>query len=71
MKYWTSINEPNLFANMAYMVGQWASTPPSHCSVPLGNRFAGNFDVEPHDYAQHVTGTCEGHQALSRPFAIN
>lgn len=44
VKYWTSINEPNLFANMAYMVGQY---PPAHCSVPFGNCSAGNSDVEP------------------------
>ncbi|KAM7513770.1 hypothetical protein LguiA_003353 [Lonicera macranthoides] len=68
MKYWTSINEPNLFANIAYMVGQY---PPAHCSISLGNCSAGNSNVEPHGYAQHVTGTCGGHQAIPRPFAGN
>ncbi|KAK1439585.1 hypothetical protein QVD17_05405 [Tagetes erecta] len=44
VKYWITINEPNLFAEMAYEKGSY---PPNHCSQPFGNCLAGNSDVEP------------------------
>ncbi|KAK3199106.1 hypothetical protein Dsin_022521 [Dipteronia sinensis] len=44
VKYWTTLNEPNLFAEMAYIRGWY---PPAHCSVPFGNCSAGNSDTEP------------------------
>jgi beta-glucosidase len=46
VKNWISINEPNLFARMAYM---WGWYPPGRCSPPTGkvNCSAGNSDVEP------------------------
>lgn len=44
IKYWTTLNEPNLFADMAYIRGRY---PPGHCSAPFGNCSSGNSDVEP------------------------
>ncbi|XAR68369.1 Beta-glucosidase [Bertholletia excelsa] len=44
VKHWVTINEPNLFADMAYIRGNY---PPAHCSEPFGNCSAGNSDVEP------------------------
>ncbi|OAY54936.1 beta-glucosidase 18 isoform X1 [Manihot esculenta] len=44
IKYWTTLNEPNLFADMAYIRGRY---PPGHCSPPFGNCSSGNSDVEP------------------------
>ncbi|XP_075091773.1 beta-glucosidase 18 isoform X1 [Nicotiana tabacum] len=44
VKYWSTMNEPNLFAEMAYLKGVF---PPSHCSPPFGKCSSGNSDVEP------------------------
>lgn len=44
VKHWATINEPNLFAEMAYERGVY---PPARCSVPFGNCTVGNSDVEP------------------------
>lgn len=44
MKYWITINEPNLAAEMAYEKGTY---PPSRCSQPFGNCLGGDSDVEP------------------------
>nr|GMD51400.1 beta-glucosidase 18-like [Ipomoea batatas] len=44
VKYWITINEPNLFAEMGYERGLY---PPAHCSPPFGNCSVGNSDVEP------------------------
>ena len=44
VKYWTTINEPNEFTEMAYV---WGLYPPAHCSPPFGNCFSGNSDTEP------------------------
>ncbi|GAV82981.1 Glyco_hydro_1 domain-containing protein [Cephalotus follicularis] len=44
IKYWATINEPNLFSQMAYVRGWY---PPAHCSQPFGNCSAGNSDKEP------------------------
>ncbi|KAK3020623.1 hypothetical protein RJ639_047844 [Escallonia herrerae] len=44
VKYWMTINEPNLFANLAYMDGKY---PPGRCSLPFGNCSVGNSDIEP------------------------
>ncbi|KAJ9551455.1 hypothetical protein OSB04_015500 [Centaurea solstitialis] len=44
VKYWITINEPNVFVEHAYKRG---SFPPSRCSEPFGNSLAGNSDVEP------------------------
>lgn len=44
VKYWATINEPNLLSEMGYVRGWY---PPAHCSAPFGNCSAGNSDVEP------------------------
>ncbi|PIM97923.1 Beta-glucosidase, lactase phlorizinhydrolase [Handroanthus impetiginosus] len=44
VKYWITINEPNLFSELAY---ERASYPPARCSPPFGNCASGNSDVEP------------------------
>ncbi|XP_011098339.2 beta-glucosidase 18 [Sesamum indicum] len=44
VKYWMTINEPNLFAEMAY---ERATFPPARCSPPFGHCASGNSDVEP------------------------
>ncbi|KAL7583564.1 hypothetical protein Lser_V15G45353 [Lactuca serriola] len=44
VKYWTTINEPNLFTDLAY---RWGIYPPSRCSEFFGNCRTGNSDVEP------------------------
>lgn len=44
VQYWTTINEPNMFAEMAYVRGVY---PPAHCSRPFGNCSVGNSDTEP------------------------
>ncbi|KAK9069083.1 hypothetical protein SSX86_013199 [Deinandra increscens subsp. villosa] len=44
VKYWMTINEPNVVAQMAYEKGEF---PPNHCSQPFGNCLAGNSDIEP------------------------
>ncbi|KAA8523860.1 hypothetical protein F0562_010283 [Nyssa sinensis] len=44
VKYWTTINEPNVFSEMAYIKGKY---PPARCSAPFGNCSVGNSDLEP------------------------
>ncbi|KAM0004872.1 putative beta-glucosidase [Helianthus debilis subsp. tardiflorus] len=44
VKHWITINEPNLFTQMAYKNGKY---PPARCSPPFGNCSAGNSDIEP------------------------
>ncbi|KAG8364973.1 hypothetical protein BUALT_Bualt18G0054200 [Buddleja alternifolia] len=44
VRFWSTINEPNLFAEMAY---EWATFPPARCSPPFGNCANGNSDIEP------------------------
>lgn len=44
MKYWATINEPKLFAELSYTNGLY---PPHHCSPPFGNCSSGNSDIEP------------------------
>lgn len=44
MKYWMTINEANLFSDMAYLRGLY---PPARCSAPFGNCSHGNSDTEP------------------------
>ncbi|MCD9642764.1 hypothetical protein HAX54_029775 [Datura stramonium] len=44
VKYWATINEPNLFSELAYMKGTF---PPAHCSPPFGKCSSGNSDTEP------------------------
>ncbi|XP_076925519.1 beta-glucosidase 18-like [Bidens hawaiensis] len=44
VKYWVTINEPNMYIYLAYEFGTF---PPSRCSEPFGNCVNGNSDVEP------------------------
>ncbi|KAL8230188.1 hypothetical protein R6Q59_000461 [Mikania micrantha] len=44
VKYWITINEPDLYAELAYELGVF---PPSRCSEPFGNCLDGNSDLEP------------------------
>ncbi|KAL2247540.1 UNVERIFIED_CONTAM: Beta-glucosidase 18 [Sesamum indicum] len=44
VKYWMTMNEPNVFAEMAY---ESAMFPPARCSSPFGHCAGGNSDVEP------------------------
>ncbi|KAK4714770.1 hypothetical protein R3W88_020677 [Solanum pinnatisectum] len=44
VKYWATLNEPNLYMEMAYLKGVF---PPSHCSPPFGKCSYGNSDIEP------------------------
>ncbi|XP_048442890.1 beta-glucosidase 18-like isoform X1 [Pyrus x bretschneideri] len=44
VRYWVTINEPNLIADLAYIRGIF---PPARCSPPFGNCSTGNSDVEP------------------------
>ncbi|GKB41304.1 beta-glucosidase 18-like protein [Tanacetum coccineum] len=44
VKYWITINEPNLVAEMAIEKGKY---PSSRCSQPFGNCLGGDSDVEP------------------------
>nr|QJC44969.1 beta glucosidase 6 [Stevia rebaudiana] len=44
VKHWITINEPNLFSQMAYQIAKY---PPARCSQPFGDCPAGNSDIEP------------------------
>nr|BAO04172.1 hypothetical protein [Delphinium grandiflorum] len=44
VKYWITINEPNLFATNAYMYGTY---PPGRCSAEFGNCPSGDSNTEP------------------------
>ncbi|XP_076925517.1 beta-glucosidase 18-like, partial [Bidens hawaiensis] len=44
VNHWITINEPNLFTQMAYQKGKY---PPARCSQPFGDCAAGNSDTEP------------------------
>ncbi|CAA2973762.1 beta-glucosidase 18-like [Olea europaea subsp. europaea] len=44
VKYWSSINEPNLFGILGFEIG---ICPPARCSPPFGNCPHGNSDIEP------------------------
>ncbi|KAL8510324.1 hypothetical protein ACS0TY_017217 [Phlomoides rotata] len=44
VKYWITINEPSLYAEMSY---EKAKYPPARCSPPFGDCASGNSDVEP------------------------
>ncbi|XP_076883156.1 putative inactive beta-glucosidase 14 [Bidens hawaiensis] len=44
VKYWLTMNEPEIVAKYGYEIGL---NPPSRCSEPFGNCLHGNSDVEP------------------------
>lgn len=51
VKYWSTFNEPNIFAIIGYDGGFF---PPQRCSQPFGNCTAGNSTVEPYIVGHHV-----------------
>ncbi|KAE8781052.1 Beta-glucosidase 16 [Hordeum vulgare] len=51
VKFWTTFNEPNLFAKLAYMLGNY---PPAHCSPPFGNCNSGDSHREPYVAAHNM-----------------
>ncbi|KAI4312013.1 hypothetical protein MLD38_036871 [Melastoma candidum] len=51
VKYWVTINEPNMQVVLGYRRGQF---PPSHCSAPFGNCSSGNSDEEPFTVAHNL-----------------
>lgn len=51
VKYWTTFNEPNLMAKLAYFNGKY---PPSHCSKPFGKCTSGNSSIEPYIAAHNM-----------------
>lgn len=44
MKFWFTINEPNMQVILSYRLGRH---PPAHCSQPFGNCSQGNSEEEP------------------------
>ena len=51
VKYWSTFNEPNIFAIIGYDFGFF---PPQRCSQPFGNCTAGNSTIEPYIVGHHV-----------------
>ncbi|XP_077253989.1 beta-glucosidase 18-like isoform X2 [Tasmannia lanceolata] len=44
VKYWVTLNEPNLYTIRGYRLGSY---PPAYCSKPFGNCTRGDSDTEP------------------------
>ncbi|KAM0871660.1 hypothetical protein ACQ4PT_039234 [Festuca glaucescens] len=51
VKFWTTFNEPNVFAKHSYMLGTY---PPNHCSSPFGTCNSGNSNQEPYVAAHNI-----------------
>ncbi|KAL5561465.1 hypothetical protein UlMin_031212 [Ulmus minor] len=53
VRYWTTVNEPNVFSDGGYDSG---ITPPLRCSPPFGTRSCtkGNSSTEPYIAAHHI-----------------
>ncbi|XP_011628484.1 beta-glucosidase 18 [Amborella trichopoda] len=51
VKYWATLNEPNIVVRFGYMSGSY---PPAHCSVPYGNCTDGDSDFEPYMASHNV-----------------
>ncbi|KAF7017507.1 hypothetical protein CFC21_030944 [Triticum aestivum] len=45
VKFWVTMNQPNLLAKFSYLNGWF---PPGHCSKPFGNCAFGNSSIEPY-----------------------
>jgi beta-glucosidase len=45
VKFWVTMNEPNLLAKFSYMDGRY---PPGRCSKPFGRCAFGNSSIEPY-----------------------
>ncbi|KAH9323468.1 hypothetical protein KI387_018107, partial [Taxus chinensis] len=50
VKYWLTVNEPNVQALTGYDLGLHA---PGRCSAPFGNCRAGNSSTEPYIVVHH------------------
>ncbi|KAG9443795.1 hypothetical protein H6P81_015135 [Aristolochia fimbriata] len=59
VKYWTTLNEPNVLPLLGYDIGQ---IPPQRCSYPFGSCAKGNSVVEPYIVAQNLL-LAHGHAA--------
>lgn len=51
VKYWITLNEPNLFSKNGYATGEYA---PGHCSNYIGNCTEGNSGTEPYLVTHHL-----------------
>ena len=51
VRFWTTFNEPNMFAKFAYMLGNY---PPARCSPPFGTCNSGNSRREPYVAAHNM-----------------
>ncbi|KAL9430725.1 hypothetical protein AB3S75_026008 [Citrus x aurantiifolia] len=51
VSYWTTVNEPNAFANLGYDYG---IAPPQRCSSSINNCSRGNSSTEPYITVHHV-----------------
>lgn len=51
VKFWTTFNEPNLFAKFAYGIGNY---PPGRCSEPYGICDGGDSKFEPFIAAHNI-----------------
>lgn len=51
VKYWATLNEPNLFSNFGYALGILA---PGRCSKYIGSCPAGNSATEPYVVVHHL-----------------
>ncbi|KDP39384.1 hypothetical protein JCGZ_01141 [Jatropha curcas] len=51
VKYWITLNEPNVMAQASYYSGQY---PPSRCSYPIGKCKAGDSELEPYVAAHNM-----------------
>ncbi|KAJ0970443.1 hypothetical protein J5N97_023320 [Dioscorea zingiberensis] len=51
VKYWITINEPNLMLKFSYLIGAY---PPGRCSQPFGNCASGDSTLEPYIAAHNA-----------------
>lgn len=51
VSYWTTVNEPNAFANLGYDYG---IAPPQRCSSSINHCSRGNSSTEPYITVHHV-----------------
>ncbi|KAL5762793.1 hypothetical protein ACOSP7_019057 [Xanthoceras sorbifolium] len=51
VKYWVTLNEPNLFSEFGYATGELA---PGRCSIYIENCSSGNSAIEPYIVTHHL-----------------
>ncbi|XP_057820964.2 coniferin beta-glucosidase [Cryptomeria japonica] len=51
VRYWATLNEPNLFVPLGYTIGRF---PPARCSFPFGTCLHGNSLSEPYLAGHHI-----------------